>query len=124
MSNALSWFEIPVRDLAASQKFYEAVLGRAMHREEIGGHALAVFPYAPPAGVGGCLLAGSDTPSPSADGTRVYLDAGPDLDPILARVSPAGGRVVVGKTALPPGMGVFAHIADVEGNVVGLHAAG
>jgi uncharacterized protein len=25
------------------------------------------------------------------------------------------------KTALPPGMGFFAHIEDCEGNIVGLH---
>jgi predicted enzyme related to lactoylglutathione lyase len=30
--------------------------------------------------------------------------------------------VVLDKTALPDGLGVFAHILDCEGNRVGLHA--
>ena len=34
----------------------------------------------------------------------------------------AGGSVLVGKTALPPGMGSFAQIVDTEGNRIGLHA--
>jgi hypothetical protein len=40
----------------------------------------------------------------------------------LARVQGAGGRITTPKVALPPGMGYFAHVADSEGNVVGLHA--
>ena len=40
----------------------------------------------------------------------------------LARVAGAGGRVHTPKTALPPGMGFFAHVEDTEGNIVGLHA--
>ena len=52
----------------------------------------------------------------------VYLNADPDLDAALARVEPAGGKVVVPKTPLPPGMGHYARIQDTEGNLVGLHA--
>jgi predicted enzyme related to lactoylglutathione lyase len=37
-------------------------------------------------------------------------------------VARAAGQVVTPKVALPEGMGFFAHIADTEGNVVGLHA--
>ena len=44
------------------------------------------------------------------------------IDDWLARVEPAGGRVITPKTALPPGMGLLAHILDSEGNRVGLHA--
>jgi hypothetical protein len=59
---------------------------------------------------------------PGTSGTVVYLNADPDLDAALARVEPAGGKVVVPKTALPPGMGHYARIQDTEGNLVGLHA--
>jgi uncharacterized protein len=52
----------------------------------------------------------------------VYLNAGATIDPVLARVAKVGGAVATPKTALPPGMGFFAHITDSEGNRVGLHA--
>ena len=40
----------------------------------------------------------------------------------LERVTRAGGRIVLNRTALPDGLGAFAHIVDCEGNRVGLHA--
>jgi predicted enzyme related to lactoylglutathione lyase len=119
--DAISWFEIPVRDLQRAQRFYEAVLGRALQREAMGDEQLAVFP----AGEGrakGCLMLPSQLIDPSAAGTRVYLDAAPSLDAALDRVKRAGGRITTPKVALPPGMGYFAHVADTEGNVVGLHS--
>jgi predicted enzyme related to lactoylglutathione lyase len=119
--DAISWFEIPVRDLQRAQRFYETVLGRALKHETMGDEQLAVFP----AGEGraqGCLLRPSQPIEPSAVGTRVYLDASPSLDGALDRVKGAGGRITTPKVALPPGMGYFAHVSDTEGNVVGLHA--
>lgn len=119
--HAITWFEIPVRELDRAQRFYEAVLERPMKRETMGSEQMALFD-AEEAGVKGCLNIGAEAVAPSASGTRVYLDAAPSLDAALARVPRAGGRVVTPKTALPEGMGWFAHIADTEGNIVGLHA--
>lgn len=119
--HAITWFEIPVRELDRAQRFYEALLERPMTRETMGSEQMALF-AADEAGVKGCLNRGAEAVAPSADGTRVYLDASPSLDDALARVPRAGGRVVTPKVALPEGMGFFAHIADTEGNVVGLHA--
>jgi uncharacterized protein len=119
--SAITWFEIPVRELDRAQRFYEAVLERPMKRETMGSEHMAMF-AAEDSGVKGCLNIGADQVAPSSAGTRVYLDAAPSLDAVLARVPGAGGRVVTPKVALPPGMGYFAHIADTEGNVVGLHA--
>ncbi len=121
MTHALDWFEIPVHDLARAQRFYETLLGTTLRREQIGESALAVFPYAD-GGVGGCLMAGPGTPAPSDAGTRVYLNAEPSLDAVLARVERAGGRIATPKVQLPGDMGVFAHVTDSEGNRVGLHA--
>lgn len=122
MTHALDWFEIPVSDLPRAQSFYESLLGFALRRETIGDSALAVFPYAE-TGVGGCLMAGPGTPTPSVNGTLVYLNAAPSLDAVLARVEAAGGRVTTPKVQLPGDMGVFAHVTDTEGNRIGLHAA-
>jgi predicted enzyme related to lactoylglutathione lyase len=119
--HALNWFEIPVIDIERAQRFYEALLGAPMRREQMGDQTLALFPSAD-AGVGGCLVAGNGTPWPAAIGSLVYLNATPSLDAVLSRVTPAGGRVSTPKVALPDGMGVFAHITDTEGNRVGLHA--
>ena len=72
--------------------------------------------------VGGCLLAGAEVPAPAATGTIVYLNAEP--------VDRRGARTRRGRrrphhdaeVQLPDGMGFFAHIADPDGNRVGLHA--
>jgi predicted enzyme related to lactoylglutathione lyase len=119
--HAITWFEIPVRELDRAQRFYEAVLERPMKRETLGSEQMALF-AADAEGVQGCLNLGAEAIAPSAAGTRVYLDASPSIDAALARVARAGGRVVTPKVALPEGMGFFGHIADTEGNVVGLHA--
>ena len=121
-THALTWFEIPVRDLDRAQRFYEEVLQRSLAREAMGpGITLAVFPHAQGQGAGGCLKASTDV-EPAGHGTIVYLDAGPMLDATAARVASAGGRVVQPRIDLPEGMGAFVHIEDPEGNRVGLHA--
>lgn len=122
MKNAISWFEIPCTQLDRAQTFYEAVLGRQMRREPMGPSEGAVFSYQADQGVGGALLAGPTAPAPSASGTLVYLDASPSLDAVLARVTAAGGQIALPRQALPPGLGFFAHITDLDGNRVGLHA--
>lgn len=120
-TNAVAWFEIPVRDIDRAQTFYASLLGAPLRREAMGANTLAVFPYSG-SGVGGCLMAGADVVEPSSSGTLVFLDAGPSLDAALARVDAAGGRVATPKVQLPDGMGCYAHITDTEGNRVGLHA--
>jgi predicted enzyme related to lactoylglutathione lyase len=121
MKNAINWFEIPSTQLAQAQAFYEAVLGCTMRREAMGPSEGAVFPYEGE-GVGGAILAGPTAPAPAAGGTLVYLDASPSLDAALARVTAAGGGIALPRQALPPGLGFFAHITDLDGNRVGLHA--
>ena len=123
MKNAISWFEIPTTRLDAAQAFYEAVLARPMRREAMGPSQGAVFAYDAEAdGTGGALMQGPTAPAVSSGGTLVYLDASPSLDAALARVLAQGGAVALPRTALPPGMGYFAHITDLDGNRVGLHA--
>jgi len=121
MKNAVSWFEIPSTQLNQAQAFYEAVLGCNMRREPMGPSEGAVFPYEGD-GVGGALIAGPTAPAPGAGGTLIYLDASPSLDAALARATAAGGRIALPRQALPPGLGFFAHITDLDGNRVGLHA--
>jgi predicted enzyme related to lactoylglutathione lyase len=123
--NAISWFEIPVKNIDQAQRFYETVLGKNLHREvfPMGGqdYTLAIF-AAPDEGVKGCLQSGADTPEPSTQGTLVYLDCSPSIDAALARAQTLDAKLLKPKTALPPGMGFIAHLRDPDGNRVGLHA--
>lgn len=122
MHHAVDWFEIPVADMPRAIRFYETVTGRALRREAFGGpgEELAVFEVDDGHAVNGALLASPEA-KPASQGTTVYLHA-PGIDAWLARVPAAGGQVVTAKTALPDGMGWFAHILDSEGNRVGLHS--
>lgn len=123
MKNAISWFEIPATSLDKAQAFYEAVLGKPMRAEEMGLSKSAVFAYDKAAGgVGGALMIGSTAPAPSPGGVLVYLDANPSLHAALERAVRVGGHIALSQQALPPGMGFFAHITDLDGNRVGLHA--
>lgn len=122
--NAISWFELPSTDFKRAVAFYDAILGTPLKVEKFGPEAtdMAVFPAAED-GTAGCVI--HDTRyQPHADGTVIYLNCEPSIDRVLERVAAAGGSVILDKTALPPGMGFFAHIADTEGNRVGLHALG
>ncbi|MBC7620274.1 MAG: VOC family protein [Candidatus Saccharibacteria bacterium] len=123
MKSAISWFEIPTAQLAKAQAFYEAVLQRPMRPEVMGPSQGAVFAYDPQrGGVGGALMMGPTAPQLVQGGTLVYLDANPSLDAAIARVVAGGGHIALSRQALPPGMGFFAHITDLDGNRIGLHA--
>jgi len=121
MKNAISWFEIPSTQLDQAQAFYETILSCTMRREPMGPSEGAIFPYEGD-GVGGSVMAGPTAPQPSAQGTLIYLDASPSLDAVLARVTAAGGHIAMPRQALAPGVGFIAHITDLDGNRVGLHA--
>jgi predicted enzyme related to lactoylglutathione lyase len=119
--HAIDWFEIPVRDMSRAAAFYEALLATSIRRENNANSTLGAFSH-DDTGVGGCLIAEENAPAPSTSGTLSYLGAGPSLDAVLARVERLGGRITTPKVTLPGDMGCFAHIADTEGNRVGLHA--
>lgn len=123
LKNAITWFEIPTLDLAKSQTFYETVLSCKLRPEPMGPSQGAVFPYAGEGdGVGGTLICGPSAPPPGAQGPLIYLDASPLLNAALARALAAGATIACPRVALPDGMGFFAHIMDLDGNRVGLHA--
>jgi predicted enzyme related to lactoylglutathione lyase len=123
MQHAINWFEIPVADLTRAMKFYEAMTATKLRREAYGppGEEMAVFEVDSREGVNGCLVFSADA-KPSQAGTTVYLSASPSVSAWLSRVEAAGGKIITPRTALPEGMGFFAHILDTEGNRVGLHA--
>lgn len=87
----------------------------------VAGEEDAVFETSEESDLKGALLK-SPRALPSAQGSIVYLNVGTGLEQCLARAKQAGGSIAQDKTALPPGLGFFAHIIDTEGNRVGVHA--
>lgn len=120
MKNALNWFEIPVKNFESAKKFYEALFGMELQVMEAMGVKMAFFPSDWENGVGGGICQGPGY-EPSASGTLVYLNGGDDLSVPLSKVEPAGGKIVLPKTAIGSN-GFMAHFIDVEGNKVGLHS--
>jgi hypothetical protein len=118
----ISWFEIPVADLDRARKFYEAIFGSTLHERNLANQLrMAVFPVESGA-VGGALCQHPGFYRPSHDGTLVYLNGDPDLQLVLSRVAPAGGKVIVPKTQISPEHGYMAVFEDSEGNRIALHS--
>ena len=118
MKSALTWFEIPVRNLERAAVCYETLLGAKLRRETFGGLPYGVFPYEAP-GVSGALV--EDPRRMIGGGLLVYLDAGGKLDDVLARADEARATVVVPKTSIGP-EGYIAVVVDTEGNQVGFNS--
>jgi predicted enzyme related to lactoylglutathione lyase len=121
MKRVINWFEIPAADLERAVTFYEKVFAKTLRREEMNGIKMGVFPYDVP-GPSGAVIKMSEL-RPGADGTVIYLDAGADVAPVLARVEANGGKVVLGKTLISDDIGHIGMFIDSEGNRVGVHAA-
>jgi predicted enzyme related to lactoylglutathione lyase len=120
MTQPLSWFEIPALDFARARSFYEKLFGVELTEHAAGPNLMGIFPHDREKSTGGCVMKGPGM-TPTNDGVIIYLNAGESLDVILDRVQPCGGKVVFPKTPVP-GIGVFAHMTDTEGNRVGLFA--
>ena len=122
-SNALNWFEIPVTDIARAKKFYEEIFSIKMDEMEMMGMKMAYFPADMMGKVGGGI-AESPYHKPSMDGTKVYLNANPDLDVVLGKVAAAGGQVLNPKMKISDDIGHMGAFMDTEGNAVSLHSNG
>jgi predicted enzyme related to lactoylglutathione lyase len=118
--HAVHWFEIPVTDFERARRFYSTLFDFDMPERAMGPNRMGFFLH-DRGGIGGAILEGPGY-APSEVGARVYLAAEPDLAPVLARVEPAGGAVLMPKTEVAPGLGFFALLRDTEGNVVALHS--
>jgi predicted enzyme related to lactoylglutathione lyase len=123
VKNAINWFEIPATNFDRAVAFYRTALGQDIQVGEFAGVPHGFFP-ADEQGVAGAIVAGPAVDgfehAPSERGPTIYLNAGDQIEAIVARVADAGGAVVVPPTAIPP-QGWIALIRDSEGNRVGLH---
>lgn len=122
--NAISWFEIPATDLNRAQAFYESIFEIKMTVLDLANIKMRMFPLEDPmTGVGGALVdsGGFHKPSPT-EGPLVYLNANPDIQPILNKVEKAGGKISVPKTLISAEYGYMAVIIDTEGNRIAFHS--
>jgi hypothetical protein len=120
--NALNWFEISVTDISRAKKFYEEIFGIKMEEQEMMEMKMAYFPADMMNGKVGGGLVESAFHKPSADGVKVYLNANPDMEAILAKIEGAGGQVMMPKTKISDEIGYMAGFVDSEGNHIALHS--
>lgn len=121
MHNLVSIIEIPAADLKRAIKFYGAILGVQIQEAKMADVSMGILPN--DAGTVNVVLAQGSDYKPTQEGSVVYLNGGNDLQIILDKVEPNGGRVIVPKTAISPEMGFFALFIDSEGNKLGLHSS-
>jgi predicted enzyme related to lactoylglutathione lyase len=127
-TNALTWFEIPAKNINRARKFYETILDIKMETMEhdAPGEETVFFPrqkdtiMALSGIVSGAIVKASRL-KPGKNGALIYLNASPDLQKVLDRIVPAGGQITRPRTKIPAGY--IAAIEDTEGNKVALHAA-
>ncbi|MGE5217880.1 MAG: VOC family protein [Chloroflexota bacterium] len=119
MANQIVWCDIPVLDLDRAIRFYSAVLGQPVKKQELPGVRVGILPHND-GEVGACLLT-SAAEKPSDKGTMIYLNANGRLDDALAAVSANGGKIIQPKHPIGP-FGFRAVILDSEGNRVALHS--
>jgi len=119
-TNPVNWFEIPVRDLERSRKFYEKVFDKKLTLEEMGPYKMAFFPMEQGApGAAGTLMK-AESYEPSHAGTVVYFSVD-DIEEILRRINANGGKTLLPKTGIGE-YGFIAHFEDTEGNRLALHS--
>lgn len=116
--NRVVWVDIPVADLNRAAKFYEAVLGKAIHHEEFSGFKFCVIDHQD--GNGGCLVIKPDEVSSTA-GILVYLNVDHRIRAAVSQVETHGGRIVEAIHTIGP-HGCRAIVIDSEGNRIALHS--
>jgi uncharacterized protein len=119
VANSIVWVDIPVLDLDRAMRFYSAILGGEVTRQEFPGMAIGLLPGYD-SDVSGCLFSKAEE-SPSATGPLIYLNAQGRLDEAVAVVEPNGGKVLQPKHQIGP-HGFRAVILDSEGNRLALHS--
>lgn len=121
-SNSLNWFEISVVDIRRAKKFYETIFAVTMEDWSLPGMEMAVFPSDPTNGKASGALVKSEMHKPSMDGSVIYLNANPDMTPVLERIEKLGASILMPKTHISDDIGYMAFFVDSEGNKMALHS--
>ena len=119
--NVVNWFEIPVSDFERAKKFYTEVIGAELMDLEMPGSQMSAFKWVEGGEHATGALVKAEGYEPSDKGTVVYFSCADDLNNELAKVEPAGGKVLLPKTSIGE-HGFIAQFIDSEGNRVALHS--
>lgn len=123
LHNAIAWFEIPVTNFDRARAFYSAIYDYDMPEMMMGPQRMGFLLHdQAKGGIGGAIVHSGQGYVPSRLGSKVYLNAGKDLNVVLGRVVAAGGKQGLPKTLIAPEMGYYASFVDTEGNEVYLHS--
>jgi predicted enzyme related to lactoylglutathione lyase len=107
-------FEIPADDPQRASAFYRDALGWQVSRFGDEPYWLVRAGEDSEPGANGAITARGDLHQ-----NPVLIAGVKDIDDVLRRVTPSGGKVVQGKLPVP-GMGWSAYVLDPEGNTIGL----
>jgi len=119
MANQFVWVDIPVLKLDRAIRFYSAVIGMEVEKNEHHGKSIGTLPHKE-GEAGGCLYL-SDRVKPSADGPLVYLNVHGRMDEAIDAVEPSGGKLLRQVESMGP-YGFRAIVLDTEGNRIALHS--
>lgn len=122
VKNAINWFEIPVTDFDRAKRFYEQIFDFEMPVMEMGPVKMGMLLYEQNEGVGGAICYGEGYQPAGANGPKIYLNGGSDLNIVLSRVEAAGGQVIMPKGLISDDIGYMGFFSDSEGNVMALHS--
>lgn len=117
MIGKLDWYDIPVLDMDRACKFYSEIFQFDIKQDAAGEYKMGLFQTEEATGA---LVQGPNL-TPSKIGFLPYFSGGEDLNNILLRIEPAGGKVELIKTSLGA-HGYYAIFHDTEGNRLGLHS--
>ncbi|HWZ41242.1 MAG TPA: VOC family protein [Bradyrhizobium sp.] len=121
--NPVGWFEIYVKDMKRAKSFYETVLGLPLTKLPQSGDSLDdmwAFPMNQGAsGAAGALARMDDAPV-GPGGTIIYFVT-EDCAKTAQRAKEAGGQIVKEKFSIGQ-YGNIALVADLDGNIIGLHS--
>ena len=114
-------FEIPADDMARAKKFYQDMFGWELvdipGMEYVIAHTVAVdkdnMPLEP-----GVINGGITKRIPTEKNPVIVIDV-PSVDDYVKKIVKAGGKVVALRQEVMQ-MGLYARVADTEGNVIGI----
>lgn len=107
MKNVVAWFEIPAKKLSRAKMFYETIFDIEMEDMEMDNNHEDDPVSVEEVGVGGAICEHKEFYKPSHEGTLVYISANPDLQKVLDKVAPNGGKVIQKKPSLPTSTAIW-----------------
>jgi hypothetical protein len=115
MANQIvTWFEIPASDVVRAAAFYEKVLARKVHVQDLGGILHAFFDHNDEV-IGGAIVK-EEGLKPSKEGVLLYFNCNNEMEAHLARVIESGGVIEQDKRLIAPEIGYLSTFIDTEGN--------